>query len=58
MIEKIANSSNNDNFFSNNQILTKSFEDSQFTWPIQLVIYQKCRKIAIFHNTNYNYIQK
>ena len=30
IIEKIATFSNNDNFFSNNHILTKSFADSQF----------------------------
>ena len=29
--EKIATSLNNDNFFSNNHILTKSFADTQFT---------------------------
>ena len=30
IIENIATSLNNDNFFSNNHILTKSFADSQF----------------------------
>ena len=52
IIEKIATSLNNNNFFSNKHILTKSFADSQFTKAIPLVPNQKCRKIALFHNTN------
>ena len=55
MIEKIATSINNDNFFSNNHILTKSFDDSQFTKPIQLFLNQKSQKTIIFHNTNETY---
>ena len=55
MIEKIATSLNNDNFFSNNHILTKSFDDSQYTKPIQLVLNQKSQKTIIFHNTNKTY---
>ena len=48
MIEELATSSNNKNFFSNKHILTKSFADSQFTWPIQLVLKPKHRKNLIF----------
>ena len=55
MIEKIATSLKNDNFLSNNHILTKSFADSQFTKLIQLVLNQKCQKTIIFHNTNKTY---
>ena len=55
MIEKIATSLNNDNFFSNNHFLTKPFDDSQFTKPIQLVLNQKSQKSVIFHNTNKTY---
>ena len=55
IIEKIATSLNNDNFFSNKHILIKSFADSQFRYPTQLVLNQKYRKIAIFHNTNKTY---
>ena len=55
MIEKIATSLNNDNFFSNNHILTKSFADSQFTKPVQLNLNQKSQKTIIFHNTNKTY---
>ena len=54
MIEKIATSLNNDNFFSNNHIVTKSFADSQFTKPVQL-LNQKSQKTIIFHNTNKTY---
>ena len=55
MIEKFATSLNNDNFFSNNHILTKSLADSQFTKPIQLILNQKSQKTKIFHNTNQTY---
>ena len=49
--EKITTSLNNDNFFSNIRILAFSFAESQFTYHIQLLLNQKCRKNAIFHNT-------
>ena len=52
IIEKIATSLNNDNFFSNKLILAISFADSQFTKPIPLVLNQKCQKTIIFQNTN------
>ena len=55
MIEKIAASLNNDNFFSKNHILTKSFADSQFTKPIKLVLNQKSQNTIIFHITNKTY---
>ena len=57
IIEKIATSLYNDNFFSNNHILALSFAVSQFTEAIQLVLNQKCRKIARFHNTNKTYFK-
>ena len=50
IIEKSATSLNNDNFFSNNHILTISFTDSQSTKPIQLNLNQKSQK-------NYNILQ-
>ena len=45
------------NFFSNKRILANSFADSQLTWSIQLLLYQKSRKIALFHNTNKTYFK-
>ena len=44
-------------FFSNKHILIKSFADSQFRYPIQLVLNQKYRKIALYHNTNKTYFK-
>ena len=57
IIEKIATSLNNDNFFSNKRILAIYFTDSQFTQPIQLLLSQKCRKKVIFHNNNETYFK-
>ena len=48
IIAKSATSLNNDNFFSNNPILTISFADSQFTKAIQLVLNQNPGKLHYF----------
>ena len=57
IIEKIATSLNNNNFFSNKRILFIYFTDSQLTLPIQLVLNQKCLKTAILHSTNKTYFK-
>ena len=51
IIEKIATTVNNDNFYSNKRNLSKPFAVSLFKCPIHLLLNQLCRKSVIFYYT-------